>query len=268
MNNQNQWKTMASNKRLFDLSATWTIPPISIGSSIWFVQNIWIDETTVGLVEYLPKPDILAPLIHFPEAFRDVDGNDEYRLIVPQKYKDDCILVLGSHLKGRLACRLGATVGAVMFDPKSREYSDVFKLSVEENLIDGLSCVAIGDFIHFFRGRTDTICSVKERTLRSFRGSGHRKLDVSRWYSPVVKTNDCYQSSNKMLISGFVRTQCENHMSSDIVDLIFMFGKFEIFKFGGVNVGQSPWRSLDSFYIGTLKNGNPAEPVSWRFAPE
>ena len=50
-----------------------------------------------------------------------------------------------------------------------------------------------------------------------------------------------------------------------IVGVILKFYPFELFKFGGTG---KRGKLIDSFYIGTLKNGDPSEPIEWQLAPE
>ena len=63
-----------------------------------------------------------------------------------------------------------------------------------------------------------------------------------------------------MLISGFSRIQNGEPIPLAIIGLISKFGVFELFTF---DEGLT-----DSFWIGTLEDGNPAKPIQWNLAPE
>ena len=51
-----------------------------------------------------------------------------------------------------------------------------------------------------------------------------------------------------------------------IVDIVSKFCQFELFKFGGYD--SSVFKRADSFYIGTLQDGDPAKPIEWVLAPQ
>ena len=69
-----------------------------------------------------------------------------------------------------------------------------------------------------------------------------------------------------MLISGVIRQQNDQHIPSVIDDLICKFCRFEVLKFAGWDLDEKC--SLDSFYVGTLRNENAAEPIDWKLVPE
>ena len=108
-----------------------------------------------------------------------------------------------------------------------------------------------------------TICSMIDKSSQYFRGL---RVVPSLEGSHVIKLDECYQSSNKMLISGFIRMQTGNHCPALIVDLISNFPIFEVFKFGGYNMNER--KNVDSFYIGTLNDGDPTQPIEWKLAPQ
>ena len=155
-----------------------------------------------------------------------------------------------------------------MFDTKQREYRE--KFSFQETFDSNCPCcVAIGDFVHIFHGNWEedyTICSIKDNTSRNLQDyfSSEPKAKLNDVH--VLKSNDCYRSSSKTLVSGFTHKRCGKHIPAVIVDIISKFCQFELFKFGGYDSIEQ--RVMDSFYIGTLKNGNPAEPIEWTLKPQ
>ena len=51
-----------------------------------------------------------------------------------------------------------------------------------------------------------------------------------------------------------------------IVDIVSKFCEFELFKFGGYDLNG--FERFDSFYIGTLQDGDPAKPIEWKLVPQ
>ena len=82
----------------------------------------------------------------------------------------------------------------------------------------------------------------------------------------LIKPNDVFQSSNKKLIVGFARGQTAIPIPKVIAEIISEYSTFEMFKFGGSSAATL--QLVDSFYIGTLKDGDPVKPIEWRSAPQ
>ena len=211
------------------------------------------------MVEYHPSSDTTEEIVEYPAAIGDT--TDE---IVCCNYKEDFIFVLDWFK------RYG-----FVFDTKTREFSNILSFQQEITEISiGISCVAIGDYIHIFHafveGRENsdyTICSLIDKTSQTFKGPHLTPLLLQcEGGSDVIKIDECYQSSNKMLISGFIRNRSQSHFPTDIGHLISNFAIFEVFKFGGYNEKEA--KLVDSFYIGTLKDGDPTEPLQWTLAPQ
>ena len=153
----------------------------------------------------------------------------------------------------------------IVFDTETREFSDIFMFGAHRQSGFGSSCIMIGDFLHILHGVQNSdyiIRSMTDETARKFEVEPEQNL----YDAAVIKSNGCYQSSSNMLISGFIRHQSPRHVPSVLVDIVSEFCIFELFKFGGWNANEQ--RDSDSFYIGTLRNGNPAEPVEWKLAPQ
>ena len=158
-----------------------------------------------------------------------------------------------------------------MFDTKKRQFSDVFRWESKEESQSGswLSCIAIGDYLHINTvswNRHDigdyVIYSMNDDTTRKIKVGVKEKPKMST----IIKSSDfnCNQS-NKMLISGFARSGSPCHIPVVIVGIILTFYHHKkLFKFGGRQQGQF----LDSFYIGTLNKGDPAEPIEWKLTPQ
>ena len=238
-------------------------PKIRVKSSIWFAQR---STESDGMVEYRPESDTTAKIIDYPATFKKV--KTRWTRIVSCKYKDDLIVIINWYHR----C-------GFVFDTKTREFRrNHFAFWSKAGI--PTSCVAIGDYIHItsFTGmeinevNSDyTICSMIDKSSKYFRGL---RVVPSLEGSHVIKLDECYQSSNKILISGFIRiqsgdhirNQSGDHIQSDIVRLISNFAIFEVFKFGGCNMNER--KHVDSFYIGTLKDGDPTQPIEWKLAPQ
>ena len=172
------------------------------------------------------------------------------------KYKDDSIVVID----GRRSC-------GIVFNTKTREFSDIFSFQGEFGHYS--SCVTVGDYVHVFHGNGTgeyTVYSLTDKSSQIFKDDYTAEPRNSLYDVPVIKTTDCYQSTNKWLISGFTRNQNGGHIPSVIVDLISKFYNFELFKFGGLDLHDG--QCVDSFYIGSLNDGDPSKPIQWTLAPE
>ena len=244
MDKEGKWQAQTSTQEHMQLfSQNPSSPPIIIGTSVWFAQKIFDSS---GMVEYHPKSGTTSPIIPYPAKF-DHSALGTTRTI-SCKYKEHSIAVLSP-----------ASGCGIIFDTKTRKYSEVFSFTGRFDY--DASCVTIGNSIHIFHGsRTGdyTIYSMKNKTTQTvcshYCSEPRQDLgDVS-----VIKSNGCYQSSNKMLISGFIRQQNEEYVPSVIDDLISKFCSFEVLKFAGWDLDKKC--SLDSFYVGTLRNENVAEP--------
>ena len=256
MNTESKWQKMTSIKEHFDVE-TWTVP-IEVGSSIWFAQRI---TESGGMIEYHPDSDTTVEMIDYPEAFGNVKRG--WRGIVSCRYKENYIVVL----PWNRGC-------GFVFDTKTREFlnSFSFQCDIAKSSV-GLSCIAIGDYIHILhqgrkaKANSDyTICSMIDQTSRKFRGPHLAPSLQNGGGSQAIKLDECYQSSNKMLISGFIRKQTGDQSPAVIVELISKFATFELFKFGGYSTNEDKY--VDSFYIGTLKDQDPSKPIQWKLAPQ
>ena len=254
MSTEDKWQKMTWIIKHYDV-ASWNAP-IRVGSSIWIAQRI---SRLNGMVEYHPESDTSSGIIDYPAALGKIRTG--LRDIVSFRYKNDSIVVL-SWVKG---C-------AFVFDTETREFKH--PITIQRDIRDTL-CTAIGDYIHIigdYEFRKDgtvttdyTIHSLIDKSTQSFQGS-HLAPSVQLGHgSQVIKIDECYQSSNKMLISGFIRNQSGNHSPAVIIDIISHFAKFEVFKFGGYSYKN---KCFPSFYIGTLRDANPAKPIEWRLAPQ
>lgn len=161
-----------------------------------------------------------------------------------------------------------------MFDTKTRKYSDIFSFQRELGPYSKSNCVAIGDYIHIFHGDDPSdyyiIYSSRDNSCRTFKCDPSLPTEQHLQFA-VTKTGDSidsYRSSTKTFVSGFTRMQSTGHIPAVIVDLISEFCRFELFKFGRRELGRDRTNCVDSFHIGTLKNGNPLEPIQWKLAPE
>ena len=223
--------------------------PISIGSSHWIAQTI-----AGGMVEFLPDFNNFAPDIPYPEEFKKYETRYGNRNIISCKYKGDCIVIINA----REHC-------GIVFDTRTREFSEKFIIRVERWSL----CVVIGNYLHIKRSNDYTILSLTDKTQRNF-GIGVERQVCEQ---AVITFDDLHQSSNKTLVAGFARNCGTSDIPVVIIGLISKFTKFEFVKFGGQYVdslGKFPNQDeyVDSFYIGTLKNGNPAELIDWQLAPQ
>lgn len=228
--------------------------PICIGSSIWSAQN---KEKHAGMVEYHHDSDTTSPAIPYPEHFNTVfcGSAGSHRDIVSCKYKKDSILLIDHH-----------QLCSIAFDTKTRRFFDIYPFTGHIIQSHGSSCITVGDYLHIFDGNRDceyTICSIKDNTSQSIIPE-HEPQHCSS-FVPVIKTNGSYKSSDKRIISWYIRNQSKTRIPSVISDLISKFCVFEVAKFGGIKDFDN---CLDSFYIGTLKDDDAAKPIRWNLAPE
>ena len=214
MDTDSQWQTLMEH---FDVE-TWTAP-IKVSTSLWFVQKI---TDSSGIAEYHPQSDSIVDIIDYPAAFGSISRN---KCVVSCKYKEDSIVVL----------RYSAGCGFV-FNTKTREFNNLFTFQHGKKTSIFVSCVSIGDYIHIFhshglrRWNFDyTICSMIDKNARYFEESVIDPLLQNEGGSDVIKLDECYQSANKMLISGFIRSQNGRDSPSVIVSLISNFAIFEVF---------------------------------------
>ena len=267
MATEDKWQKMMWVMKHYD-AASWNAP-IRVGSSIWITQRI---SNSGGMVEYHPASDTDSGIIDYPAALGKMRTG--LRDIISFKYKNDSIVILSS-LK---SC-------GFVFDTKTREFKHQITIQRPKDCDSSLRpecrlthtlCTVIGDYMHIignnlFRKEckvtTDyTIYSMIDKSIQNFKNS-HLAPSVQLGHgSQVIKIDECYQSSNKMLISGFIRNQTGNHSPAVIIDLISHFATFELFKFGGFSYKEN--KCFPFFYIGTLKDANPAKPIEWTLAPQ
>ena len=94
--------------------------PISIGSSLWITQG-----PARSMVEFLPDSNSFGPDIEYPEEFKN---QHMYAGTLSCKYKDDSIIVV----------LLGPSdYFGVVFDTKTRQFSDVFRWESKEQSESG-----------------------------------------------------------------------------------------------------------------------------------
>ena len=93
--------------------------PISLGTSIWFVQN-YAKEVDSGLVEYQLDSDTTKPVIPYPVEFVNKWGKQYGALLISCKNRDDLIVVVN----------LVEGIG-IVFNAKTRKYGDVFTIPFE-----------------------------------------------------------------------------------------------------------------------------------------
>ena len=240
------------------------IEAIGVGSSIWLAHNML---STGGMLEYHPDSDTVEPLIPYPP------GDNRLNEIQLCKYKDSSIIII-QHESGR----------GLQFNTQTHEFSDMFQFG--QIFLVTPSCIVIGDYLHIFHAVTEgngkvlyngnyTIYSMTNKT--STHSEGHC-LDQQGWYQydvAVVKGIGSYESSNKELISGFIRNKSKMHVPLVIGDLLSQFCAFEMFKFGGIERDRKTssnrqlrhCRTTDSFHIGKLRDKHAAEPIQWTLAP-
>ena len=222
-----------------------TAAPICLGSSIW------VDSK--GLVEFHSDSGTVSPKVRYPTLFTEKQWSGS---VITCKYKDDSIVVID-----------GPRSFGIVFNTKTRKFSDIF--SFHGGFGHYSSCVTVGDYVHIFHGNGTgdyTVCSLTDKSCRIFQDHYIAEPEQELYDVSVMKTSDCYQSTNKLLISGFSRNQNGEHIPSVIADLIFKFYNFELFKFGGLDLRDG--QCVDSFYVGTLKDGDSSKPIQWELAPE
>ena len=242
MDKVSKWQKLSTG-RLPNAAAT--VAPICIGSSIWVDAD--------GLVEFHSDSHTVSSKYRYPTPFIKEGW---YGSVITCKYKGDSIVVIDG-----LRC-----IG-IVFNTKTRKFSDIFSFQNEFGCYS--SCVAIGDYIHIFHGNgtgNDVVYSLTDKSSRIIKDKHVAKTGQTLYEIPVIKTNDCYQSTNKLLISGFARNQNGRHIPLVIVNLISKFYKFELFKFGGLDLHDG--QCVDSFYIGSLENGDPSKPIQWRLVSQ
>ena len=228
-----------------------SLPPINIRSSIWFAKRI-LDlhgKLSGGVMGYHPESGTAIPFIQYPAEFGRGALLEKKTII---QYGDHSVLILST-----------CDGCGIIFDTKSRKYSKVFSFEGTSNY--DASCVLIGESIHIFNGSRKgfyTIYSMKSKTAKTFDTESEQCLRGVQ----VIKSNGLYQSSMKMLISGFIRQQNDQHIPSVIDDLISEFCRFELLKFGGWDLHENC--NMDSFSVGTLRNENAEESIEWRLVPE
>ena len=222
--------------------------PLSIESSLFIAYT---HGKSHGMIEYLPDSSTFSPVVAFPEEFIYTPWG-----LKSCKYKVDCIIVISPR----------DHTGTV-FDTKTREFKEVFKWQVKDRLQLTMcsSCFAIGNYLHVDYGEWNgdySIYSIPDKTTRFVEVGVEQKQSIP---AVIIKSNVLNQASSRILISGFARTRCPKSIPVVIVGVILKFHQFELFKFGGHGKRD---KYVDSFYIGTMKNGDPSEPIEWRLAPQ
>ena len=257
MNASEKWKTISETG---PIAVNVRSAPIVIGSSIWFAH-------TTKLVGYYPDRN-KSYTFDFPQKFHTM-VKVRGKQITPCKYNDHHIVIVST-----------AAECGLVFDTKRHEFDCVLLLRGKYDI--EASCVLLGDFMHIFHGELDiptnkgySIQSMSDRKRvkcviiypRLLGDLGEREQGDFIQGGPVINSDDCYQSGDTMLISGFVRmdTTKETLIPVVLIDLISKFSTFEVFKFTGWH--RDDW-DIGSFYIGTLKNGDPAKSITWKFAPQ
>ena len=228
--------------------------PIQIGSSLWIASS-------EQLIEYKVQSDScsIGSIIPYPALFRFATSI----WVKSCKHNDDSIVLFNKR-------------GIVVFDTTTRAFNEVtpifhhFGWTVRWDS----SFVCIGDYIHIMGSLQNPeglyhIYSIEDQTVNTFK----QPLHFTMGRVPILKS-DSYKSSDKMLISGFARTQTGRNIPSVIVDLVSKFSIFELFQFGGLigPFSDGPtMRANDSFYVGFLENdGNASgtERIHWKLALE
>ena len=248
MDNDRKWKSLQPIRRKKIGLSNAINAPILIGSSIWIAPS-----KNGPLVEYHCDSDSIGSLISYPHEFGLASCTS-------CKYKEDSI-VLMNH------CEI------LVFDTKTRTLSEVTRLPDlrpgNQTIDASASCVCIGNYIHIMDGFQRNngrylVYSVADQTVRTF----EEPPRYTTGYVPILKPNDSYKSSDKMLISGFARKQTGRDIPSVIVDLIGKSSIFELFKFGGSKYTNGTRESKvcdnDPFYVGSLKRvegKNDAQPI-------
>ena len=214
--------------------------PIRIGSSLWIVAKKYI-------IEYVFSSDSIRSITEYYTAF------ESQRKCACCRYKNS-IIVPNSDVKS------SRIESFSVFDTKTRAFGD--PIPFPQKMGKFLSCIAIGDHIHFFHGQNDRngpyyIYSMIEQKMHAVTDCKCPPAPDQYWVpDEVIKMDDSYKSSSKMLISGFVRKRSGGQIPLVIVGLISEFYVFEFLKI-----------NTDCCYIGTTK-GNDKEPIQWTVAPE
>ena len=248
MNKAKEWHPSGvRNYNAFDINS------ICIGSSIWIAQN--------GLLEFHPDSDTFSPNIEYPETFTK-DINLISRRTRMCKFKEDSIVIIYRRLNR-----------GIVFDTKTRDFSDPFTFGIRVGRVwSVLSFTAINNHIHIIHRNSQldyigyTIYSMADNTERTIEVQTAESLNL--FQPAIIKSCDTFcDSPIGTLIFGFARKQIGTSTVPPVIgDLISNFCILEIFKFGGWNMDEKC--NSDAFYIGALQNGNPAEPIQWRLAPQ
>ena len=232
------------------------ISSINIGSSIWIVQGAF-----KGLLEFHPDSNTVGPNIKYPESFTK---HMQLRSKTTRhcKLKEDSIVVI--YLR---------TNRGIVFNTNTRAFSDPFTFGIRHPRGWSVwSFTAINNHIHIIHGSGKlyyldyTIYSLDDNTERTIDTQTTESLNLLQ--PAIIKSFDTFcESPIETLIFGFARKPIGTaSIPSVIVDLISSFCICELFKFGGWNMDEKC--ESDAFYIGTLQNGNPAEPIEWGLAPQ
>lgn len=241
--------------------------PIRINSSVWFAKERWGPKSKCapGMLEYNTESKSFATVIPWCSRF----GTKE-KWLSTCKYKKHSIVVVDG-ITGELA----------LFNTKTRDWTGdhIF----HNDFGPHPTCITIGDYIHIFHGQSNpnghyAIISLVKYLRFPNDDQTKRLLKEQHIYSKencplsqvaILQTNGLYESSAKAIIIGFVRQQSAVHIPAEIIEIISGFVVIDhelLIKFGGWNLNlQEP---VDSFYIGTLKDQNPKEPIRWSLAPQ
>ena len=238
-------------------------PPVRIGSSLWFVHkgsfgsDLYRRNHISGMMRYIPDTANSSRFVAFAKP---LSTND-----IPMicKHKTDSILLIRANFVEKQPGSL------VVFDTKSQAFTKELLFLDQFNGVP--SFVALGDYVHILLGHRNglgvyVICSLKDRTVRKLEGQYHAEYS-HLGASPIIKPDDSYKSSFKILIGGYARRQIRQQVPSEMVDLIssFVF-TYDLFKFGGIDYKQKG--PTDRFYCGMLRNGNPSQPIKWTLRPQ
>ena len=261
MEQETQWRIMSTDK--YDHKELNS--PLCIGSAIWLLQNPINDVENSAIIEYHTNSDTVSPLIPFPNTFKYFDGDIENSPLLYCTLNSDSIVIIDTRDQN---C-------GIIFNTKSRKFSDVF--SFQQPSDSWASCFAVGDFIHIHHGADSVFNEFNgnagEYTIYSTKHKESEEFLVGAGTDPypcdyaLIKSNDCYQSSNKMLISGFSRNLIGSNIPSEMINLISEFSTFEVFRFGGIDANNNCFDS-DAFCVGTLNQEDAAKPLNWTLVPE
>ena len=240
MNDNIKWQIMPPLQNSKEQVVSSTIAnPIRIGSSLWIVAKKQI-------IEYLLNSDSIGSITEHP--------TERGMRCTSCQYKDS-ILVVKTSVDTEFDERFA------VFDTKTRTLNDTIRFP--QKMGKFLSCAAVGDHIHFFHGQKNrngpySIYSMIDRKMYTLNDHECPLTSDQSWVpDEVIKMDDSYKSSSKMLIHSFIRRQSPIEIPSVITELISKFYVFEFLKFGS-----------DSFYIGTSKTEHGAKPIQWIVAPE